>query len=55
MNEDLEKLVESSRKITMTDCEQEEQRRSFAFGNTHIENSAITRDMINRQAESLAD
>ena len=33
----------------------EEQRRSFAYGNTAYENPRITREMIDRQAEKLAE
>lgn len=34
--------------------QREEQRRSFAYGNTAFENDRITRDMIDREAEKLA-
>jgi len=37
----------------MTPKQQEEQRRSFAYGNTKIENERITRETINSEAESL--
>lgn len=37
----------------MTAAEQEEQRRSFAFGNTKIENDRITRQTIDEAAEAL--
>lgn len=37
----------------MSGEEKEEQRRSFAYGNTHIENPLITRETINNEAESL--
>jgi hypothetical protein len=30
----------------------EEQRRSFAYGNTKIENDLITRKMVDEQAEA---
>jgi len=33
--------------------EQEEQRRSFAYGNTKIENDRITRETVNQEAEKL--
>lgn len=41
----------SLRKITVS--EQEEQRRSFAYGNTHFENLLITPETIDRAAEAL--
>lgn len=31
----------------------EEQRRSFAFGNTNIENSDITREVVNKVADRI--
>jgi hypothetical protein len=42
----LEELVIRARKITMTTAQIREQRQSFAYGNTHIENERITREMI---------
>lgn len=33
--------------------EKEEQRRSFACGNTKIENPRITREMVDREADAL--
>ena len=50
----LEALLERARSVRMTPEEQEEQRRSFAYGNTKIENDRITREIIDREAESLA-
>jgi hypothetical protein len=46
MPEYLETLVEKARKIRMSEQQKREQRISFAFGNTHIENSDITRQMV---------
>jgi hypothetical protein len=46
MTKDLEELVVRARKITMTTAQLGEQRRSFAYGNTHIENDRITREMV---------
>ena len=46
MTKDLEELVDRARKIEMTPDQLREQRRSFAYGNTHIENERITREMI---------
>ncbi len=53
MSEDLEKLLDMARRVQMTPEQTEEQRRSFAYGNTKIENDSITRDTIDRAAESL--
>lgn len=52
--EELERLLEKARTVRMTAAEQEEQRRSFAYGNTRIENNLITRSMIDEAAERLA-
>jgi hypothetical protein len=46
MTKDLEELVIRARNITMTEAQLGEQRRSFAYGNTHIENARITREMV---------
>ena len=46
MTKNLEELVEKARKIDMTPDQLREQRRSFAYGNTHIENELITREMV---------
>lgn len=41
-------LVEGSK---MTPDQQEEQRRSFVYGNTGIENPAITRELVDEVAD----
>jgi hypothetical protein len=46
MSEVLKELVERARKIEMTAEQLGEQRRSFAYGNTHIENERVTREMV---------
>jgi hypothetical protein len=45
-NKKLEELVVRTRKITMSTGQLREQRQSFAYGNTHIENDRITREMV---------
>jgi hypothetical protein len=47
-------LLDAARRVRTTPQDREGQRRSFAFGNTAVENSRITREMIDRQAELLA-
>ena len=39
----------------MTPRELEEQRRSFAYGNTNIENDRITRHVVDEQAKKLSE
>jgi hypothetical protein len=53
MTNRLRELLEQARKITPTPQEKEAQRRSFAYGNTKIENPRITREMIDRAADAL--
>jgi hypothetical protein len=54
MGEELQKLIEIAKSVTPTPEHREEQRRSFAYGNTAFENGDITREMVNEQAEKLA-
>jgi hypothetical protein len=53
MTKSLEMLIEAARSATPSAQQQEEQRRSFAYGNTAFENSLITRQMIDEQAEAM--
>lgn len=54
MTEELQKLIEAAKSARPTPEHREAQRRSFAYGNTAFENSRITRDMIDHQAELIA-
>jgi hypothetical protein len=54
MGDELKRLVEESRGVTMSTAEKEVQRLSFAYGNTAFENPRITREMVKREAERLA-
>ena len=54
MADKLSLLIEKARAVMMSPRDQEEQRRSFAYGNTKIENDLITRDIVDRAAEELA-
>lgn len=54
MAKELEALIEAARKASPSPQQQEEQRRSFAYGNTAFENVLITREMIDEQAEAIA-
>jgi hypothetical protein len=55
MTEDLRALIEAAKMATPTAEHREEQRRSFAYGNTAFENPRITREMVDHQAEKLAE
>jgi hypothetical protein len=54
MADDVEKLIEAARHISATPEQREAHRRSFAYGNTAIENELITREMIDSEADKLA-
>lgn len=53
MSNDLQKLIDASRGTLMTEAQKEAQRRSFAYGNAHIENERVTREMVDAAAEKL--
>lgn len=53
MSEHLEKLIEAARQRQMTQAEKEAQRRSFAYGNAHIENDRVTRAMVDKAADKI--
>jgi len=53
MTEALQQLIEAARHSLFREDEREAQRRSFAYGNTRIENERITREMVDEQAEAL--
>ncbi len=51
----LEALIAKARKVQMTDTQLREQRLSFVYGNTHIENERITRQMVAEADRKVAD
>jgi hypothetical protein len=51
---ELAKLLTANLTRAMTPEQKEAQRRSFAYGNTKIENDAITRDTVDQAAEQLS-
>ena len=54
MTNDLKALLEAAKTAETTPEHREQQRRSFAYGNTAFENNRITREMVDKQAEQLA-
>ena len=46
MTKELQELVERARRIEMTPDQMREQRLSFVYGNTAIEDELITREMV---------
>ncbi|HEX2715770.1 MAG TPA: hypothetical protein VHM88_26605 [Candidatus Acidoferrales bacterium] len=53
MTTKLKELLATAKKVPFSPEQQEEQRRSFAYGNTNIENPLITRETVDREAEKL--
>lgn len=53
MTKHLEVLLEAAKKVVLTAEQKEQQRRSFAYGNTKIENSRITREMVDHAADAI--
>ena len=50
----LEELIAKAQTITMTEHQAREQRLSFVYGNTHIENERITRKMVAQADERVS-
>jgi hypothetical protein len=53
MTKQLQDLLEAAKKVVPTPEEKEQQRRSFAYGNTKIENDRITREMVDKAADAI--
>jgi len=51
----LDEMIAACRKIRMTPEQEAEQRRSFAYGNCHIENPHVTREMVDEADKRLKD
>ncbi len=50
---ELDQLIARARRYDLTPEEQEAQRQSFAYGNTHFENKRITKKTIREAAQTL--
>jgi hypothetical protein len=53
MSPELNQLIEMARRVEMSEQEKQEQRISFAYGNTKLENDDITWDTVRKAAETL--
>lgn len=42
----LSRLIELAKGVHMNDAQRNEQRNSFVYGNTKIENSNVTRELV---------
>ena len=49
----LKALLEAAKSMKMSPEEREAQRRSFVYGNTHIENEYITRELVDEVADEM--
>lgn len=54
MTNELAKVLEAARQRPMSADEQERQRRSFAYGNAHIENALVTKAMVDEAARKIS-
>jgi hypothetical protein len=52
-DEELNKLLESSRKVKLTDEELREQRISFAYGNAPANAKNITKDSVRKASKHI--
>jgi hypothetical protein len=46
LTQSLSRLIELGKGVQMSARQQEEQRNSFVYGNTRIENTSVTREMV---------
>jgi hypothetical protein len=53
MSNHLQMLIDAARTRSISADELQAQRRSFAYGNTKIENDRVTREMVDQQDELL--
>lgn len=53
MSKKLNELLELAKHVNMTEAQLEQQRISFAYGNTKFENERITKDTVTEAAEKL--
>jgi hypothetical protein len=50
----LSRLIELAKGVRMSAEQKVEQRNSFVYGNTRIENEAVTREMVERIARDIS-
>jgi hypothetical protein len=50
---ELDRLLEKTRNITVTEAELQEQRVSFAYGNAPVEQKLITKDSVRSASKSI--
>lgn len=50
---DITHTLEQAKSVTMSEQDRAEQRQSFVYGNTHIENEQVTRDIVREVAAEM--
>lgn len=50
---DIEQLYRIAKQVEMTAVEKDNQRSSFVFGSTKIENDRVTRELVDQVAANL--
>ena len=53
MQASISKLVEIAKTVRMSDEQKNEQRNSFVYGNTKIENEAITKELVEKLSQEV--
>lgn len=54
MTDQLKALIAQARDVRMDETQRREQRLSFVYGNTHIENERVTRDIVAQADDKVA-
>ena len=54
MEQSISRLVEMAKSVRMNDAQREEQRNSFVYGNTKIENEEVTLDLVEKLSREVA-
>jgi hypothetical protein len=50
---ELDRLLEQTRNVTVTEAELQEQRVSFAYGNAPVDQKLITKDSVRSASKSI--
>jgi predicted RNA-binding protein with PIN domain len=52
-SQELQQLIDMAKRVTVTRSDLDQQSRSFAYGNTRIENTEITWETVEKAASTL--
>lgn len=53
MDQNISRLIEMAKGVHMNDAQRNEQRNSFVYGNTKIENVKVTRELVETIARKV--